>query len=224
MFGKIAAFEFRYQLKNPVFWIGAGLFFLLAFGSVASDNVQIGASANVHVNSPFALAINHFVWSMIFMFVSTAFVANVVVRDDDTGYAPILRSTRVHKFDYLYGRFLGAFLAAALAFLAVPLAFIVGSAMPWVDPEKVGPFLPVAYAYAYFVLALPTLFIQRHLLRRGHRHPFNELDLRLRGRFPGALLHHQRPVGADAGARRGGFPRPVRRPRLRPGDPVLDRD
>ena len=43
------------------------------------------------------------------MFVSTAFVANVIVRDDDTGFGPIVRSTRVTKFDYLIGRFAGAF-------------------------------------------------------------------------------------------------------------------
>ena len=33
MFSKIAGFEFRYQLRNPVFWVAAGIFFLLTFGA-----------------------------------------------------------------------------------------------------------------------------------------------------------------------------------------------
>ncbi len=159
MFAAVAAFELRYQLKNPVFWVSGLLFFLITFGSVASDTIQLGATANVHVNSPSAIATSHLVFSIFFMFVSTAFVANVVVRDDDTGYGPILRATRLGKFDYLYGRFLGAFVATALCFLFIPLAMIVGSAMPWVDAEKVGPLRLDAYAYTYVALVLPTLFL-----------------------------------------------------------------
>ena len=159
MFAAVAGFELRYQLKNPVFWVAGLLFFLMTFGSVASDTIQLGSTANVHVNSPSALAVTQLIFSIFFMFVATAFVANVVVRDDDTGYGPILRATRLGKFDYLYGRFLGAFVAVALCFLFIPLAMIVGSAMPWVDAEKVGPLRLDAYAYTYLVLVLPTLFL-----------------------------------------------------------------
>ena len=158
MFGKIAAFEFRYQVKSPVFWVGAGLFFLLTFGSVASSNVQIGMGSAVHKNAPFAIAMTTLIMAVLYMFVTTALVANVVIRDDDTGYAPIVRSTRVRKFDYLYGRFVGAFAAAALSFLVVPLGILLGSVMPWVDPETLGPLLPQGYVFAYVVLALPALF------------------------------------------------------------------
>ncbi len=159
MFAAVAGFELRYQLKNPVFWVSGLLFFLMTFGSVASDTIQLGSTANVHVNSPSAIATTHLIFSIFFMFVSTAFVANVVVRDDDTGYGPILRATRLRKFDYLYGRFLGAFVAVALCFLFIPAAMIVGSAMPWVDAEKVGPLRLDAYAYTYVALVLPTLFL-----------------------------------------------------------------
>jgi hypothetical protein len=40
MFGKVAAFEFRYQARQPVFWVGVIIFFLLSFATVASSNVQ----------------------------------------------------------------------------------------------------------------------------------------------------------------------------------------
>jgi hypothetical protein len=41
-----------------------------------------------------------------------------VIRDDETGFAPIIRSTSVSKFSYLVGRFAGA-TAAALGALGL---------------------------------------------------------------------------------------------------------
>jgi aminopeptidase N/ABC-type transport system involved in multi-copper enzyme maturation permease subunit len=159
MFFKIAGFEFRYQTRQPIFWVAIILFVLLAFGTVASDNIQIGSTANVHKNGPFVLAQTSLVFAIIYMFVTTAFVANVVVRDDDTGFGPMVYSTRVTKFDYLFGRFTGAYLAAALSFVAVPLGIFLGSLMPWVDKETLGPFMPSAYLFAYVYLALPVLLL-----------------------------------------------------------------
>ncbi|MGA1797163.1 M1 family aminopeptidase [Sphingomonas sp. 4RDLI-65] len=159
MFGQIARFELRYQLRNPVFWTVAILFFLLSFGSVTIEQIQIGSGANIHKNAPVAIAQVHMIMSLFFMFVTTAFVANVIVRDDESGFGPMVRSTRVTKFDYLTARFLGAFGAAALAFTAIPLAIWFGSLMPWVDAETLGPNRLHDYAYAYFLLALPNVFL-----------------------------------------------------------------
>ncbi|HEV2532403.1 ABC transporter permease/M1 family aminopeptidase [Phenylobacterium sp.] len=159
MFFKIAGFEFRYQVRQPIFWVAAIIFLLMSFGAVASDNVQIGNTANVHKNAPWVIAQTSLVFAVIYMFVTTAFVANVVVRDDETGFGPLIRSTRVTKFDYLFGRFTGAYAAAVLSFVAVPLGMWLGSLMPWVDRETLGPFLPAAYLYAYFWLAVPVLFL-----------------------------------------------------------------
>jgi aminopeptidase N len=159
MFGKIAAFELRYQLRQPVFWVAGMIFFLIVFAAIAVDVISIGAGGNVHKNSPRAIGEIVLTMTVFFMFASTAFVANVVVRDDETGFGPIIRSTRIRKFDYLYGRFLGAFAAVALSFLFVPLAIAVGSMMWWVDPETMGPNNPAYYAFAYFWLALPGLFL-----------------------------------------------------------------
>ena len=131
MFARIAAFELRYQLKNQVLWVAAILFFLFAYGVVASEQVQLGGVAgSTHENGPFTIAQAMLTFSVFYMFVTTAFVANVIARDDDTGYGPLVRSTRITKFDYLFGRFTGAFLVAALGFLAVPLGIWLGSLMP----------------------------------------------------------------------------------------------
>ena len=97
--------------------------------------------------------------SLFFMFVTTAFVGNVVVRDDETGFGGIIRSTKVGKLPYMFGRFSGAFLGAALVFLAVPLAIWIGTFMPWVDPNNLGPNRIQDYLFGYLVFALPNLLI-----------------------------------------------------------------
>ncbi|MBW8812994.1 MAG: aminopeptidase [Caulobacterales bacterium] len=159
MFGKIAAFELRYQLRQPLFWITSLIFLLLVFGSVTIDQIQIGSGGNIHKNSPQAIGQVSLIMALIFMFASTAFVANVIVRDEETGFGPIVYATRIRKFDYLFGRFCGAYAAIALAFLAIPLGLFLGSLAPWVDSETLGPNRLQDYAYGYFALALPSLFM-----------------------------------------------------------------
>jgi len=159
VFFKVAAFELRYQLRQPLFWIVTGLFFLFTFGFAASDVVRLGDTANVHKNSPYAIAMAHMVFSLFFMFGGTAFVAGAVLKDDENGFGPIIKSTRLNKFDYLYGRFAGAFAASILCFFSVTVAGMLGSFAPWLDAELIGPFNLGAYLYAYAALALPSLFM-----------------------------------------------------------------
>ena len=159
MFIPIARFELAYQLRNPVLWISFGLFFLLTFGAVTVDEIQIGSGGNTLVNSPFAILQTVLIMSIFANFALVAFVANGVLRDDETGFGPIVRATRMGKGAYLFGRFAGAFLAGLIGFAAVPLAMMLGSMMPWLDPETLGPFRPDHYLFAYAVLAAPTLFI-----------------------------------------------------------------
>lgn len=159
MLAHVAAFEWRYQSRSPVFWVGCLIFFLLAFGSVTSDNIQLGSRGNVHLNAPYALLQTTGILSMFALFVVVAMVANVVIRDDETGFAPILRSTSVSKASYLVGRFAGACAAALVVIAMVPLAVAIGALMPWQDPEKIGPLRLADYAYTLFAFALPTLLI-----------------------------------------------------------------
>lgn len=159
MFASIFGFELRYQLRNPVFWVAVVVFFLLTFAAATVDQVQIGAGGNVHKNAPFAIAQVMLILSLFYMFVSTAFVANVIVRDDETGFGPIVRATRITKGAYLLGRFAGAFVAAAIGFLAIPLAIWIGSHMPWVDGELLGSNQLSFYLAPYLWIALPDLLL-----------------------------------------------------------------
>ncbi len=157
MFSAVAAFELRYQLRSPVFLVSCALFFLLAFGATTVDEIQIGSRGNVHVNAPYAILQATGLLQVFALFVLSALVSGAVVRDQETGFAAILQTTRLGRFDYLIGRYCGALAAAWLVTACVPLGILVGSWMPWLDPEKVGPNLPAYYGYALFVLSLPTL-------------------------------------------------------------------
>ncbi|SFS77851.1 M1 family aminopeptidase [Brevundimonas viscosa] len=159
MFGKIASFEFRYQLRQPAFWVIAIVFGLLAFGAVASPNVSLGSGGNVHKNAPYALAGAHIIFNVFFMLATTAIVANVIARDSHTGFGPLILSTRITKGAYLYGRFLGAFAAVALCYLSIAIGTLLGTFMPWVDPETVGPLRLGDYAYSYLVFGLTGVFL-----------------------------------------------------------------
>ena len=159
MFRHIAAFEWRYQVKSPTFWVGCLIFFLMAFGATASDNVQIGSLGNVHKNSPFAIIQTLALLGVFSVFVTVSMVASVVVRDDDTGFSPIIRSTSVDKASYLGGRFVGASAAAFIVMATVPLGIWFGSLMPWQDIEKIGPFVGSHYLFGLFAIELPTLLI-----------------------------------------------------------------
>src|SRR5688500_7574627 len=163
LFG-ITRFEIRYQLRNPVFWVSIAIFFLLGFGLTASENVSIGTPGSVHENSPFAIATATAILTLFYLFVVTAFVANAIVRDETTGFSPIVRSTSVTNTQIVIGRFLGGLIIAWLGYLAVPLGMAAGASTPWVDPETVGPHKLAYYAWHFAIFAIPNIFLTSALL------------------------------------------------------------
>jgi ABC-2 type transport system permease protein len=164
MFFGITGFEIRYQLRNPVFWVAVGIFFLLGFGVTASENVRIGTPGAVHENAPYAIAVLTSAATLFYLFVITAFVANAIVRDESSGFAPIVRATPVSPTQIVLGRFLGGLTVAWLGYLAIPVGMWAGSVMPWVDPETIGPQVLSYYAWPFLVFAIPNIFFTSALL------------------------------------------------------------
>jgi hypothetical protein len=159
MLGQIVAFEFRYQVTSPLFLAAAAFFFLAAFADMIGYKLLVIGGGNVLFNSPHSIIVYHLGVSILFLFVGAAFVSNVIVRDDQTGFGPILRSSRVAKFDYLFGRFLGAFAVGALIMAAVTLGAWLGTLMPFAAQEMLGPNRLSAFAYGYGLFALPNVLI-----------------------------------------------------------------
>ena len=160
----IGGFEIRYQLRNPVFWVAVAIFFLIGFGITASENVRLGTPGAVHENAPYAIAVATAVLSLFYLFVITAFVANAIVRDETSGFAPIVRATSVTSTQIVLGRFVGGLVVAWLGYLALPLGMSMGSMMPWVDPETVGPQNIAYYAWNFALFAVPNIFLMSAVL------------------------------------------------------------
>ena len=133
MLGKIAAFEFRYQLTSPLFAAAAAVLFAGPFFDMAVRKFLVIGGGQVLFNAPHAIIVSHLAVSLVFLFVGAAFVSNVIVRDDQSGFGPILRSTDLRKSDYLIGRFLGAFAIVALLIAAATFGQWLGTLMPFAN-------------------------------------------------------------------------------------------
>lgn len=158
MLAEIFRFELRYQLRQPVFLLAAAFFFLSAFLAVTTDAVVIGGSiGNVDRNAPFVILQLLLVMSLLGVFVTTAFVASPVLRDRETGTHELFFSTPIRKRDYLVGRFAGAMAVALAVFVPVVFGVLLGSLMPWLDPERVGPFRAAPYLQGLLVFVVPNV-------------------------------------------------------------------
>ena len=160
---QIARFEFRYLLRNPLLWATAFFTFALLFIATTAGGFELGSEGGLLENASYAMLRNYVNLSMMFMFATTSFVANVIIRDDETNFGPIVRSTQITKFQYLGGRFLGSFAASALCMLAMPLAVWIGSWMPFADAATLGPNRVSDHLYGYFLIALPNVLFHSAL-------------------------------------------------------------
>jgi ABC-type transport system involved in multi-copper enzyme maturation permease subunit len=159
MFSEIFGFELRYQLRQPVYWVSALFFFLLTFLAVTTDVVVLGGSiGNVNRNAPFVILQLFFVTSLVGTFVTTAFVASTVLRDFDLRTQELFFTTPLRKRDYVFGRFAGALAVSVGIYAFVALAILAGSLMPWLEPERVGPFSLAPYLSAFALLVVPNVF------------------------------------------------------------------
>ena len=159
MLTKMLAFEWRYFTRQPSFIVTGLVFFLLPFLAMTIENVQIGASANVNFNSPFAIAQSILILGVFSMFLVVNFVADTALRNDNSKMAEIVCTKPISPIGYQLGRFLGAYLVCVTIFAMVPLGLFLGAIMPWLDPERIGPNTFGAYLKPFIYFSLTTLFV-----------------------------------------------------------------
>ena len=160
MFWEILFFEIRYQLKQPIFYIGCALFFLMTFGAVTTDTISIGGGiGSLNRNAPYVIMQILAVMSVLGVFTATAIVANSTYKDIEHNMQSVFFSMPITKGSYLFGRFWGASIASILIFAGVVFGFILGSWMPWLEPDRIGPFTAAPYLYSMLMLVIPNLLI-----------------------------------------------------------------
>lgn len=156
---KMLSFEWRYLVKQPSFIVSSMVFFLLPFLSIAIEQVQVGSSTNVNLNSPHAIAQTLLIFGVFAMFLVVNFVANTALRNDLSAMNEMIITKPLSAFSYQLGRFIGAYLVCLTVFAMIPLALLLASFMPWLDQERIGAFSLAAYLVPFLVFSCTTLLI-----------------------------------------------------------------
>tara|TARA_R110002072_G_scaffold104540_1_gene228984 strand:- start:952 stop:4515 length:3564 start_codon:yes stop_codon:yes gene_type:complete len=153
-------FELNYHRQQYVFYVMAGVVFLLFFLAMTSPNVSIGGGGpNVNLNATMAIYNTLLSVSFLAVIMSITFTANSVIRDYDYKTIEFFLSRPLSKAGFIYGRFTGSFFFGVLVYLAGLMGILVGELMPWLDPERLGDFSLTPYVYGTLLGGLPNLFI-----------------------------------------------------------------
>lgn len=159
MFSKMLGFEWRYYTRQPSFIVTCLVFFLLPYLAITIDQVQIGSGGNVLFNSPFAITQILLILGIFGMFMVVNFVAGTATRNHTSLMSEIIYTKPIKPFAYNLGRFVGAYLICITVFAMVPLGTFIGSLMPWVDAERIGPNSLMMYAMPFLVFSTTTIFV-----------------------------------------------------------------
>lgn len=165
MFREFFSFELRYQLRSPLVWVIAFAFALFAFIATTSNMVTVGEGiGNVNRNAPYVILTFLGVFSTLAMLVALALTAQPLLRDFDLGTEELFFSTPMRKSSYLWGRFAAGIVVALLVLMITAAGMILGSFMPWLDPQRLGPFSWEPYLWGFGLIIIPNLLFVAALL------------------------------------------------------------
>ncbi|MEI8642243.1 hypothetical protein P4S68_19090 [Pseudoalteromonas sp. Hal099] len=154
MFFNMLAFELRYFVRQPSFYVTSLIFFFMAFFISSSSKFPLGG-ANVHMNSPYTIMLLTVTFCTLAMFLVVNFVASSAVRNSETKMDELVFSKPVNPLAYQSGRFFGAYLVVLVVFLTVPLGVFLGTQfgllVGWLDSELVGPNKFIYYAAPFYI-------------------------------------------------------------------------
>lgn len=160
MFLENLKFELNYHRQQYAFYVMAGIVFLLFFLAMATPNVTIGGGGpNVNLNATATIFDSLLLVSFFSILMSISFTANSVLRDYEYKTIEFFLSRPLSKVGFIYGRFVGSFFFGVLIYFAGLTGILTGELMPWLDPERLGPFSLTPYVYGTLVGGLPNLFI-----------------------------------------------------------------
>ncbi|MBN1296228.1 hypothetical protein JXA80_05570, partial [bacterium] len=167
MFMRFFTYELRYRARQISTWIYFGLIFFTSFlGVLGAGGLFTGVEVNagdstgkVFLNSPYIIFNFSALWSYLGLFIITAVMMNITLRDFDSGAFPMFFTKPIHKLPYLAGRFAGGFTTLVFIFSGIGLGIFLATALPILDAEKIGPFHLAFFLNPYLVMILPNLFI-----------------------------------------------------------------
>ena len=157
MFLNSLTFEWRYYLRQPSFYVTMLAFFLLPFLATTTDNVRIGGGGNVLYNGSFAITQTTLIMGIFALFLLVNFVSGTATRNHSSNMGELVYTRPITPLSYHLGRFIGAYLISISVFAMVPIAILLGSLMPWVDQERIGPTHLSFYLTTFFYFSVPSM-------------------------------------------------------------------
>lgn len=162
MFLKIFAFELKYWVKNPLFYIYIGSLFAISTLAMASsagffDSITVTRSSIAFINSAFSL--NNFIngFTIIGFFLIPSIIGGTISKDYTTNTSNVLYSFPFTKTDYLLAKYLSGLVITILVLFSVALGAMVGGYMPGTNSELSGPFNLFNYIQPYLIYVIPNL-------------------------------------------------------------------
>ena len=159
----IARFEFAQRFRRIsthvyfiVFAALAALWMMMAGGVFQSANVSFGTE-KVFINSPFALAQTVAILGFLGVVVVAAVMGRAVQQDFEYQSFHFFFTSPIRKSDYFFGRFAAAAAVLVYIFAGIMAGVLVGTHMPGVLAERVGPWSLRAMAQPYLVNLLPNV-------------------------------------------------------------------
>ena len=153
MFKNIFLIEFKKNIKSPAFYIFTIIMFgiTLAFTLVTDPNtyvIGINHGKEFH-NAPIIIAQMLTRLSVFGLLFTMIIIGRSVAKDFEANIHEFIFTRPVSKFQYLFGRFSGSFLANILIFSGIILGFEIGIDM--IDIKHSGSFRIGAYIIPIFL-------------------------------------------------------------------------
>jgi ABC-2 type transport system permease protein len=160
----ITRFEARQRLKLLSTWIYFTMFLALsmlwmAAAGGAFKDVTITMGGKVFINAPRSVELTVAFLGCLGVIVVAAMMGRAVQQDFEYRMHHFFFSAPIGKHAYVFGRFLGALLALVLVFSSIVLGAWLGTFLPGIEPERIGPALLGTYVRPFVFTLLPNLFI-----------------------------------------------------------------
>jgi ABC-2 type transport system permease protein len=159
----IALFEARQRLKLLSTWVYfLGFLALSMLWMAAAGGFFKGASITFGsqlIDSPRSLMFTTSFLGSLGVIVIAAMMGRSVQQDFEYDMQHFFFSAPIRKHQYIFGRFLGAYLTLAVIFTSILLGAWLGSFIPGIDPERLAHAGALAYILPYLIVILPNIFI-----------------------------------------------------------------
>ncbi|MGO4379227.1 M1 family aminopeptidase [Pseudoduganella sp. RAF19] len=161
---QIALFEAKQRLKLFSTWVYFSMFTLLAVlwmaaaGGVFKEAI-VNFGGRVLIDAPRSILLTASFLGCLGVIVIAAMMGRSVQQDFEYETHHFFFSAPIRKYQYMFGRFIGALAVLCVVFASIPFGTWLGTQVPGIDPERLAPFNLQAYLIPYFGALLPNLFI-----------------------------------------------------------------